>query len=119
MDSPYQSEHQHTYVGMLDVISQVVNQNRQIRTIKVRDCEPCMGGDPVHGGALSAQSVQPAADHLGPGVTGRDPAVQLQHRAQWQQPGTGWLYDSSSIALLYSSEKNLKVSSRGSSCLNT
>ena len=29
---PYQSEHQHTYVGMLDVNSKVVNQNRQIRT---------------------------------------------------------------------------------------
>ena len=74
---------------MLDINSKVVNQNRQIRTIKVQECEPCMGGDPVHGGARSAQSVQLAAGHLGPGVMGRDPAVQLLHRAQGQQPEAG------------------------------
>ena len=48
-----------------------------------------MGGDPGHGGARSAQSVLPAAGHLGPGVTGRDPAVQLEHRAQGRQPEAG------------------------------
>ena len=96
---------------MLDINSQVFNQNRQIRTIKVRECEPCMGGDPVHGrGARSAQSVQPGLQgEILPFSSSTELSGGNLRLEVTYNPGTGWLYD-----------KNLKkVSSRGSSCLNT
>ena len=72
---------------MLDINSQVVNQNRQIRTVKVRECEPWVGTRDTGECGQSSQCSRLLV--LGTRVTGGEPAGQLGHRAQGRQPEAG------------------------------
>ena len=61
-----------------------------ISTIMVRECEPGVGArDTGECGQPSQSGQSSQSSHLGPGVTGREPAGQVGYRAQGRQPEAG------------------------------
>ena len=58
-----------------------------ISTVMVRECEPGVGTRDT--GECGQPSQPSQSSHLGPGVTGREPAGQLGNRAQGRQPEAG------------------------------